>query len=56
MRKLAVLNFENATVHFHDIDREYIDEKYVQNLGYNLDNCQWMFGDLEIIKHKGVLL
>ena len=54
--KLVVLNFENATIHFHNINRDSIDEKYLQTLGYNLDNCQWMFGDLEIITHKGILL
>ena len=56
MKTLIVLNFENATVHFYNIDREYIEDKYIQNLGYDLDNCQWMFGDLEIITHKGILL
>ena len=57
MEKLVILDFEDGSVHFYDVDSEAdINEEYIDNLGFNTDNCYWMFAqELEIIHHKGIL-
>ena len=56
MEKLIVLDCSTAKVHVHNVERNKpIDESYVQNLGYDSSNCNWMAGDLEFIYHKGIL-
>ena len=38
------------------INKNYGKEEYIKNLGYNTDECSWMFGeDINIFKHKGIL-
>ena len=55
MEKLVILDFNDASVHFYDVDSEAdVDEEYISNLGFH--TCLWMFGDeMEIIHHKEVL-
>lgn len=57
MEKLVILDYTNATVHFYDVDSEAnIDESYIDGLGFEPNNCLWMFAEqMEIIFHKEVL-
>lgn len=56
MERLVVLDHETARIHVYNIEREdYIDEEYISNLGFNPINCNWMAGEFEVIKHKGIL-
>lgn len=56
MKKLIVLEYSTSTVHIYNIDRLYVDDEYIESLGFNLEDCNWMKGDLDILYHKGVLL
>jgi hypothetical protein len=56
MEKLVVLDFTTNTVHVHPLEREdFIDDEYIENIGYDSSNCHWMAGEIEVIQHKGIL-
>ena len=57
MEKLIILDYTNATVDLYDVESDAnIDESYIEELGFNTNNCYWMFGEnMEITFHKEVL-
>jgi len=57
MEKLVILDYVIPSVHIYDVDPEAdVDEEYIENLGFNTNSCNWMFGEeMEIIYHKEVL-
>lgn len=56
MEKLVVLDHCTNTIHVYNLDKEdFISEDYIQNLGFDVGNCNWMAGEFEVIKHKGIL-
>lgn len=57
MEDLVILNYSTSSVHFYKVDNNAdIDYDYIEKLGFNPDECSWMFAeDIEIIKHKGIL-
>ena len=57
MEDLVILDYSTASVHFYKIDNDAdVDYDYIEKLGFNPDECNWMFAeDIEIIKHKGIL-
>ena len=58
MEDLVILDYNNSTVHFYKVDNDAnIDENYIEKLGFDTNECSWMFAeDIGIIKHKGVLI
>ena len=58
MEDLVILDYNNSTVHFYKVDNDAnIDENYIEKLGFNTNECSWMFAeDIGIIKHKGILI
>ena len=58
MEDLVRLDENNSTVHFYKVDNDAnIDENYIEKLGFNTNECSWMFAeDIGIIKHKGILI
>lgn len=56
MKKLIVLKYSTGSVHIYNIDRLSTDDEYIESLGFSLNDCNWMEGDLDIFYHKGVLL
>ena len=57
MEDLVILDFNNATVHLYKVDKDTnINDDYIENLGFNINECSWMFEeDIEVFKHKGIL-
>ena len=57
MEDLVILDYSTASVHFYKVDNDAdVDYDYIEKLGFNPDECSWMFAeDIEIIKHKGIL-
>ena len=57
MEDLVILDYSTASVHFYKIDNDAdVDYDYIEKLGFNPDECNWMFAeDIEVIKHKGIL-
>ena len=57
MEDLVILNYGTSSVHFYKVDNNAdLDYNYIDKLGFNPDECSWMFAeDIEIIKHKGIL-
>ena len=57
MGDLVILNYSTASVHFYKVDNNAdINYDYIEKLGFNPDECSWMFAeDIEVIKHKGIL-
>lgn len=57
MEDLVILDYSTASVHFYKVDNDAdVDYNYIEKLGFNSDECSWMFAeDIEIIKHKGIL-
>lgn len=55
--KLVILDFSTFTVHVYTIDASLnADEEYIKNLGFNTDNCSWMFAeDINIEFHSEIL-
>jgi hypothetical protein len=57
MEKLVILDYSTNTVHIHNIDTDLeISDEYVDSIGYNISNCYYIAGDIEIIEHQGILL
>lgn len=49
MEKLIILDFSNSSVFVYDVaPGTDINEEYVENLGYNIDNISWMVGNMSI--------
>ena len=57
MEDLVILNYGTSSVHFYKVDNNAdIDYDYIEKLGFNTNECSWVFAeDIEIIKHKGIL-
>ena len=57
MEKLVIIDYTNSTVDFFEVDPDAnIDDSYVEELGFNTNNCYYMLGDsMEITFHKEVL-
>ena len=57
MDRLVVLDYSIGTVDVYKIDMSYddIEEYLVNKLGYNLNDCEWMVGNMDITFHKEVL-
>ena len=56
MRTLIVLDTFDNEVHYYKVDDHVkVNDEYVSNLGYNLNDCSWACGKLDIISHKGIL-
>ena len=53
MKDLVILNYNTASVHFYKVnDNTNIDEEYIKILGFNPDECSWMFAkNIEINKY-----
>ena len=58
MEDLVILDYNNSTLHFYKVDSNAdIDYNYIEKLGLNPDDCSWICAeDIEVIKHKGVLI
>ena len=57
MEDLVILNYGTSSVHFYKVDNNAdLDYNYIDKLGFNPDECSWMFAEnIEVIKHKGIL-
>ena len=57
MEDLVILDYSTASVHFYKVDNNAdLDYNYIDKLGFNPDECSWMFAEnIEVIKHKGIL-
>ena len=57
MEDLVILDYSTASVHFYKVDNNAdLDYNYIDKLGFNPDECSWMFAeDIEVIKHKNIL-
>lgn len=57
MKKLVVIDYITNTVHIHSIDENLkITDEYVDSLGYGVNNCYYISGDIDIIEHQGILI
>lgn len=57
MKKLVVIDYVTNTVHIHSIDENLkITDEYVDSLGYGVNNCYYISGDIDIIEHQGILV
>lgn len=57
MEHLTILDFNTGDVDIYPIEYEYepdMDE-LLEELGHNVNDCQWMFGTGNITFHKEVL-
>ena len=56
MERLVIFDYNTSTIHIYDIEKEEpVTEEYISELGFNLDECYWMAGDIEFVKHKEIL-
>ena len=54
--KLIVHDYTTGLIHNYKIDKDvFVNTKYIRALGYNPDNVVYMFGDLQIREHPGIL-
>lgn len=52
MKHLVVLDYSDGIVYFHTINNnDYVNDDYIEELGYNLDECSWMVGENIEIKY-----
>ena len=58
MEDLVIIEYNTLSVHFFKVSTDAnIDEDYIRKLGFNPNECSWMFGEyIEVIKHKGICL
>lgn len=45
MEKLIICNYSTSSIHIYDVqeDADIKDESYLRKLGFNPDECSWMF-------------
>ena len=57
MEELVIIDYNKLAAHFYKVDCDAnIDENYIEKLGFNPDECSWMFAEnIEVFKHKGIL-
>ena len=57
MEELVIIDYNKLAVHFYKVDSDAnIDENYIEKLGFNPNECSWMFAEsIDIFKHKGIL-
>lgn len=56
IKKLVILDSITNEVHIYDILPEVkITEDYLSKLGFKPDNCNWLSGDLKVIKCNTIL-
>ena len=57
MEHLTILDFTTGDVDIYltEYENEPDMEELLEELGYNTNNCQWMFGTGNITFHKEVL-
>ena len=53
MEELVIIDYNKLAVHFYKVDCDAnIDEDYIKKLGFNPDECSWMFAkNIEINKY-----
>lgn len=58
MKTLVVLQKSTLKIHFYIVDKNCtIDEKRIEQLGFNLSDCSWICGkDIDVFKHQGILM
>lgn len=52
------MDYNTASIHLYDCSPNIeMDDERIAQLGFNLDECYWMYGkDIDVVKHKGLLL
>ncbi len=51
MIKLIILDYSSGVVHIYLVNNGLtIDEDYIENLGFNTNECSWMFGKNVLIE------
>ena len=57
MGKLIILDYADGSVHIYDVQPGVdITDEYVDNLGFNLNTCSWMYDkEVSIHFHKRTL-
>ena len=57
MRRLVVIDTAKGKVHCYTVGNYVeVDDEYVSNMGFNLNDCSWACGDFDFIYHKGKLV
>lgn len=56
MEELVIIDYNKSAIHFYKVDNNAdINEDYIEKLGFNTNECSWMFAEnIDIIKHKGI--
>ena len=56
MEELVIIDYSKSVIHFYKVDNDAdINEDYIEKLGFNTNECSWMFAEnIDIIKHKGI--
>lgn len=57
LKDLVVFDYSTSEIHFYKVSFDVnIDDEYIESLGFNTNECYWMFSEfIDIIKHKVVL-
>ena len=56
MRTLIIIDAFCSKVHYYKVDNGVkVNDEYISNLGYSLNDCSWFCGKLDVISHKGIL-
>lgn len=55
---LAIMDYSTSQIHLFKFDKDTImDDEVISKLGFNLDECYWMYGKaIEIVKHVGTFV
>jgi len=57
MEKLVVMDYSSGQVHIYFVNKGLkIDDEFVCNLGFNLDEIYWMHGKCELVYHDERIL
>ena len=55
MEKLIILDFNTGEVDIYPVSHIDDVESVIEELGHNVNDCQWMISDSQITFHKEVL-
>lgn len=54
---LVIIDYATGKVHIYKVNKDLIlDNDFLDRLGFRSEDIEWVVGNLEFIKHKGIIV
>lgn len=53
MKDLYIMDYCTAIVHHYFVESHIdVDDEYISSLGFNLNQVEWMYGNIDLVFHR----